>query len=295
MERYQVSGGEPTIHPEFIQMLDICYQHQMNVTMSSNNLFSHEIVSKFEKPWISYVSLNYSPDVLNDKQKSLFKENLKRLKEKKIPFELSCVLGYRNEGISEILEDARVFRPICIRASIAIPGLAKQISVEDLTADFKTISAKLFRLQDNCIKSNLPFYIYRPIMPCLFSREEWKKLKGIFRFTCFTRCPLGIMGDYSATVVVNPDLSTFPCAVTFVKGPSILTFKNKKEISDFYQREIKNRLSDPLMEACNNCQRRESFLDDLIKGEKSDLKNSYKESLCQGGCLSFKQASCGPC
>lgn len=127
-------------------------------------------------------------------------------------------------------------------------------------------------------------------MPCLFPAQDYRRLTKDFPFICYTRCPLGARGDYSATVVVNPDLSIFPCVSVFLKGPNILSFKNKKEISDFYKQNIKKMLTQPLMESCLTCDKRGNFMYNLDRGEKTDLKSCFKHSLCQGGCLSFKES-----
>lgn len=282
-------GGEPTIHPHFIEMLDICYHNKMRVSIPTNNLFSSQIGKKLDKSRIDYITLNYALEPLDNKQKLIFRDNLKQLVARKIPFELSYIISHNDDDGLEIFEDARLYRPMCIRVSIAIPGLSKQISISELVSNFKSISYKIFKFQENCIKLSIPFYIYRPLMPCMFSPKEWQRLKGSFPFICFTRCPLGAMGDYSATVVVNPDLSIFPCIAVFIKGPNIFRFKDRNEISAFYKDKIKHMLSEPLMELCKNCERRSKFLYDLKKGKDSDLRSCFNETLCQGGCLSFKQ------
>jgi sulfatase maturation enzyme AslB (radical SAM superfamily) len=55
-------GGEPTIHPYFTEMLNICYKNKMNVGMSTNNIFSSQIASKFDTTRIRYISINYTFD-----------------------------------------------------------------------------------------------------------------------------------------------------------------------------------------------------------------------------------------
>ena len=123
----------------------------------------------------------------------------------------------------------------------------------------------------------------------MFSAKEWKRLKGAFPFICFTRCSLGARGDYSTGIVVNPDLSIFPCISVFLKGPNIFTFKDRKGISSFYKDKIKQMLSEPSMEFCETCIRHRKFISDLERDTASDLKSTFSEALCQGGCLSFKE------
>lgn len=286
--RIRLLGGEPTSHPGFTEMLGMCRDKKMLISLSTNNTFSSQIADKFDRSLIKWVSINYVSSSLNDKQRALFKDNLKHLCELKIPLEFSYIIGCEDDDSSEFFEDARIHKPFSARVSVAIPGLLRQTSISELTNNFKLISQRLFKFQEECLKINVPFYIYRPLMPCMFSTQEWRRLTKDFPFICYTRCPLGARGDYSATLTVNPDLSIFPCIAVFLKGPNIFTFKSKKEISDFYKQNIKRMLTQPLMKSCLTCDKRDNFLDDLDKGEKSDLKSCFKQSLCQGGCLSFR-------
>ncbi|MBM3254327.1 MAG: radical SAM protein, partial [Candidatus Omnitrophica bacterium] len=287
--RIRFLGGEPTIHPDFAEMLDICYKNKIYVSISTNNTFSPQIGAKFNKSWMSGVLINYVLSSLDHKQKTIFRNNLEQLNAQGIPFEFSYIISHLDDNWLEIFKDAKLYRPMRIRVSVVIPGLSKQTSVSELINNFHLISYKIFEFQENCIKLNIPFYIYRPLMPCMFSRDEWQRLKGDFPFICFTRCPLGAMGDYSATVVINPDLSIFPCIAVFLKGPNIFTFKDRKGISGFYKEKIKQMLSEPLMELCKNCERHRKFTYNLAKGVNSDLNSCFDESLCQSGCLNFKE------
>jgi MoaA/NifB/PqqE/SkfB family radical SAM enzyme len=288
-------GGEPTVHPNFSEMVDICSRHGMQTTMSTNNVFSAQVRSKFNASRMSYISINYIYNSLDEKQKRIFEDNLKHFSLKKIPFELSYIIDHKNDDYSQIFKHAKMYKAMAIRASIAIPGVAKQSNISEINDHFKKISSKVLDFQQKCIDIRMPFYIYRPLMPCMFSAEEWKKLKGTFPFICFTRCPVGLMGDYSNTVVVNPDLSIFPCIAVFNKGPNIFSFKDRKQISSFYQKKMQPILSKPVMESCENCEKQSRFLSDIEKGSNSDLKTYFSQKLCQGGCLSFKENFCLPC
>ena len=288
-EAIRFLGGEPTIHPYFSEMLDICYKNKMYIQMATNNTFSSQITSKLDRMWVDCISVNYIFDILNNDQKVIFENNLKHFSIKRIPFEFSYVIGYQDNNQLENFLHAERYRPRSIRASIAIPGLSKQTSISEVKNNFRAISSKIFEFQKKCIKLGIPFYIYRPIVPCLFSGEEWQRLKGFFPFMCFTKCPLGLRGDYSSTIVVNPDLSMFPCVAVFNKGPNILSFKDRREISFFYKEKVKLMLKEPLFDLCKNCEQHENFLGSLEKGVKSDLKSCSSKKICQGGCLSFRK------
>ena len=284
-------GGEPTFHPQFSEILDICYRNKVFFSISTNNTFPLHIGLKLDKQWLMYVTVHYVYDTLDNKRKAIFKDNLRQLSQRNIPFEISYIIGYHDNNWLEIFEMAKLYKPVVIRVSIEVPGLAKQMSSSGLVDNFRLIAKRIFDFQKNCLKQNIPFYILRPLASCMFFPKEWENLKGTFPFVCYTRCPLGAMGDYSQAVVVNPDLSVFPCIAVFLKGPNIFNFKDKKEISDFYKTRIKQMLSEPFMELCKSCEKHNKFVCSLEKGANSDLKSTYDEGICQAGCLSFNKSS----
>jgi len=284
-------GGEPTFHPEFAEILDICCCQKVYFSLSTNNIFSPQVGLKLNKPWLTHVTVNYVFSELDNERKSIFKYNLSQLSEKKIPFELSYIIGYQDNNWAEIFETVKLYKPVSLRVSIEVPGLAKQISTPGLIENFGLIYTKIFELQKNCLKQNVPFFVFRPLMPCMFSPGQWKSLKNIYKFVCFTRCPLGVKGDYSKTLVINPDFSILPCIAVFLKGPSIFSFGDRNEISDFYKKKIKEMLSEPLMESCKACDKHANFIGNLEKEKNTNLNSSYSDKICQAGCLSFKNSS----
>ncbi len=275
-------GGEPTIHPQFAKMLAICYQNRMSVNFSTNNLFPEQILPNLNRFWLGGISINYTLGVLDNEQKALFRKNLEQLKTRKISFGFSYVIDNQDENWKEMLEDARLYKPLCIRASLALPGFSKQISSSEEFNDMESLSKKTYQIQESCLDLGIPFFFYRPLPLCMLSQPEWQKLRRLFPFLAFTRCPIGYKGDYGLMVVVNPDLSIFPCTSIFIKGPNIFTFKDRLKISQFYEASIKELLSKPLMELCRECSAHKNF---STRGTK---QSHFDKGICQGGCFNFK-------
>lgn len=283
----RILGGEPTIHPRFTEMLEACYRNRMPVRFSTNNLFSSQIITKLDRFWLPNISINYVLGILNTEQKVLFKENLKGLKAHGIYFHFSCIISHQDVDWTEMFEDAKLYRPIYIRASLSLPGFSQQISTSEMLDNIKSLSGKIFKMQEISMRLGIPFFIYRPLLLCMFPREEWQRLRMTFPFVAFSRCPIGYKGDYGIIVVVNPDLSTFPCTSVFIKGPNIFTFKDRSQISQFYKESLKQLLSRPLMESCRECNAHRKFVASLEEGARPKL--SFDEGICQGGCLNFKE------
>lgn len=279
-------GGESTIHPQFTEMLEICYRNRMFIQINTNNLFSHRIIPKLNRHWIFSIIINYMLGDLNNEQKALFRDNLKQMQGRKIPFGFSYILNYEKEDWLELSQDLKRYNPCYLWACLPVPGVSRQSSFAEILNNIRPLLEKIFQLQDTCIKLNVPFNIFRPLPSCVFSQKEWQKIRKIFPFFAFMRCLLGYKGNYASMVLINPDLSIFPCSSVFIKGPNILSFKDRRQISDFYKDKIKELVSEPLIESCRDCEKHKRF---MLSLEDIKSKYSFDEDICQGGCLNFRE------
>jgi organic radical activating enzyme len=280
-------GGEPTIHRDFNLFLQICREKDMQISLATNNIECLPPVENFNKKRVHFVSINYTYDNLSAEKKEIFYTNLIELRRRRIKFEFSCILNQTKSSTTNLFLHAQLFKPMAIRVSIAIPGNAGENSKEAFVDDFSAVAKQIFNVQQRCFDLKIPFYIYRPLPPCLFEEHDWQRLRDISRYVCYTRCPLGARDDYSKTVLVNPDLSIFPCIAVFLKGPKILTFSNKKEISDYYKPIVKKMLATPFQSQCKECDRHAAFCNDLERPHVRTARGAYGQELCQGSCLSF--------
>lgn len=288
-------GGEVTTHPQFTEILKICYRNRMFVNLFTNNLFSPQIIPKLESFWLAGIFINYIlGNLKGDTEKvRLFRRNLQQLRMRRIPFGFGYILSPQNENWLEMLKDVEVYKPRYIGISLSIPGFSKQISISEIFSEINSIPSKIFKMQENCTKLDTPFFIYRPLLLCMFSQEQWQRLRSTFPFVVFSRCPIGYRDNYATALMVNPDLSVFPCPSVFIKGPNIFSFKDRDTISQFYKEKLKPLLSKPLMDSCKNCDAHREFVSSLEEGSKS--KSSFDEGMCQGGCLDFKEEVQMPC
>ncbi|MFH1655191.1 MAG: radical SAM protein [Candidatus Omnitrophota bacterium] len=280
-------GGEATIHPEFIKMLDICYQNQMMVTIPTNNLFPEKILKNLDNRLVKDISINYNAGFMNDKQKNrLFRENIGKLAQRDMPFGFSYVLSYEedSDNWTDLIKDAERFKPLYIRVSIELPSFSDQSFFAELDPD--ALFAKVHRMWQMSAKLYIPFFFYRPVLLCMV--PQWALdsdyYSGHLFFTC---CPISYCSKdsgYGTMVTVNPDLSTFPCASVFIKGPEILSFNDRSEIDLFYREQIKALLLTPLMNKCNYCKYRREF----VAAVQKDQAMIDDKGICQAGCANFR-------
>ena len=237
-------GGEPTIHPQFVEMLETCYQNLMFVSFSTNNLFLPHILAKLERFWMHIITVNYTvytvENFKDDKRKtSLFKKNLEELNKRRIPFAFSYILGKQDGNVQELLKDIENYRPNYIAITLEIPASSGQIHITEIINRSNSIYAKISLIQETAIKLNIPFFVYRPLLLCMFAKEQWEKLRNIIPFTVFSRCPIGYRDNYIRALTVNPDLTIFPCPSLFIRGPKIFSFKDRDTLNRFYKDRLK--------------------------------------------------------
>ncbi|MHA1649573.1 MAG: radical SAM protein [Candidatus Helarchaeota archaeon] len=115
----QMTGGEATIHPDFIELLKIASKYVMKIQVSSNGLIIHKYIDQLlELPEIPAIGIsldapNETHDIIRNR-KGLFKrllKNIKLLKENKIPHALAMTVFGKNdipnlpEGNLHLVED----------------------------------------------------------------------------------------------------------------------------------------------------------------------------------------------
>jgi len=283
------AGGEPTVHPKFLQMIDVAYKSGIFTRISTNNVFSAKMRNEMISSGLKHLTINYVFDSLNSEQRELFEENLAYYHQHSIPFKFSYVLNKDSVERTKLFEHAKKYRPVDIRSNIVIPGLSGKTSINETKSRFKLIAAQIFDMQSKFMRMDVPFYLYMPVFRCLFDEQEWKRLKGFFPNMLFTRCFVGARGNFAAMTVVNPDLSTYPCPAVFLQGPSILSFKNKKQISDYFKEKLRPVLLDPVMQACPDCEKFKNFTSDIKNCAKETLESAFSDAMCQGGCLNYRK------
>ncbi len=286
-------GGEPTIHPRFPEMLDICYRKRIDVSMPTNNLFPREVGERLDPLYIRDFAINYSAYLGGTpEQKRRFRANLDLLRERGVPFSFSYILKAdgHDDGLAELYRDLAEYMPLYIRVSLELPAFSDEKFRFSLGEAGKTIFKRVHDMLVTCAKLYVPFYIYRPMPLCLFSNGQEKRLTHYSRYVFYTRCPLTFAArhGYGILATVNPDLSLFPCASVFIKGPSIMGIKDRLEIHEFYAEKLKPLFSRPLAEDCAACTHHEKFM--AAVNRKNPLAPAIfnDREMCQGGCITMR-------
>ena len=292
--RLRFLGGEPTVHPRFVEILDACYRRGIEISIPTNNLYSDEVAEKLDSRFVRDIAINYSA-FLNGtaEQKKRFRKNLDHLRERGIPFSFSYILDAagKDDSLESLYKDLEEYLPLYIRVSLELPAFSDRQFAFVPSEAGKFLFSRVYGMLERCAKIYVPFYIYRPIPLCLFSDEQGRRIAHYSNFIFFTRCPLSYANHngYGMLVTVNPDLSTFPCASVFVKGPNILSFKDRRAVNDYYAEKLRPILETPLSDACGNCPHHEKFLGAVRRKEGPPQPIFNDRMICQGGCFSLRR------
>ncbi|MFC1679798.1 radical SAM protein [Elusimicrobiota bacterium] len=286
-------GGEPTMHPDFTGMLDTCYRNDMQVTLATNNFFSEEVLDRLDNPLVYDIAVNYSSmHTADEKQRRLFRDNLRRMSERSMPFSLSHIVDSEGKDplIPGLFEDIRRYRPTYLRVSLELPAPSDPFTTENLFRAREVLFRKIYGILKRCAKLYTPFYVYRPVPLCLFSTKQRAMLKRFSSFVFFSRCPLSYAGDggYGTMVTINPDMSTFPCASVFLKGPEISSMGRRQQRHDFYRQILEPHLKKTLMDECEKCKYHEAFLKILAGNKALQPMLFHRPESCQGGCINLR-------
>lgn len=292
-KRIRFLGGEPTVHPRFPEMLELCYRSGMEVSMPTNNLYDGKVAEKLDTRFVRDVAVNYSASFNIDKAGvDRFRRNLDHLRERGIPFSFSYILdaSATEEQLEGLYRDLREYLPLYLRVSIELPAFSDQGAAFMPSEGRQFLFSRILGLLEQCARAYVPFYIYRPVPMCLFSTEERRRLEHYSKSIFYARCPLSCIknGGGGLMVTVNPDLSTFPCASVFIKGPNILSFKDTREISHYFPAKLHQLMSAPLSEVCKGCSYHQRFLTAVNLREGETVTTLENKEMCQGGCLNLR-------
>lgn len=281
-------GGEPTIHPQFEEMLNICYSQGIPVSLSTNAFFGGRVLEKLKYPYVELVAVNYRYGDIPSIHRRQFLYNLKSLSKEKFPLLLAGILDGETDRWKKIVEMAVRLKSI-IDWCFPLPTYTRKPFEDKILSKLKASGLQILEILKTCSEKKVLCYVCRPVPACIFTPEQWQQVKKMGRYLVFTRCFHGYRGDYTINLTVNPDLSIYPCSNFFIKGPHISFFKDRASISKYYERGIvKNIMKIPPMIECSNCRLYQNYLS-LIESKSNLIKKQLcDENVCQAGCAVFR-------
>jgi MoaA/NifB/PqqE/SkfB family radical SAM enzyme len=260
---FRVMGGEPTLHPNFVEILCRALAFDMRVDVLSNATWNDACAEFFTRvsPRRLYFLLNLDhPDRYRPGFWQRIERNLARL-----PHPDNVTLSFnifeRVPRYEYVLDVARRFGFKTVRLSFALPILGARNQCLDLD-DYRSLTPFVLRFVQEAEAQDVQVQIDNAIPLCIFDEAAIGRLllRGIIDLQRNARC--------EPVIDIGPELSVWCCfCLSAVHNRRLDEFDTLQQVKEYYlgvlgryQRELT-----PLDE-CNSCFYR-------------------KQWGCQGGCI----------
>ena len=258
-------GGEPTLHPDFIDFVLYLHQRKFHVNVFTSGIMSpkqleaaQEYLLKIPEKNLSFVCNYNHPDSSTPSETKQINRFFKTFsKYISLSFNL-----YQKEFDFKFLVDAinqfGLKKHIRLGLAQPIPGQKNEcLTLEELRDMAERLRNQLDMLEQNRI--TMGFDCGMPL--CIFSNEDIGRLfklnKGRVLFSC------------GAALDIGPDMQVWACfPLANYEKRSLYDFDNIEEIKNYFaeqHNEIRKKRKG-IFEECESC-------------------NYLKEGLCMGGCL----------
>ncbi len=266
-------GKEPTQHPEFNKIIDLCEEKKILFAISTNMSFSNDILEKLLNSHFFSTALIHYFNFPNKKASSTKKyfSNLTKFIKKNIFFKMFVMLPVLEKDLQDIKKIAKRFNnSIVWRGSPTLPLFFKKPkSINEIKKDIRLSFKNFFELRKSGIDFEIPDC--SPAIPCAFNKKDdfMENLSVLYKQKIGTEDNDYLL-SYASRMHINTDLSIFPSPSFFFKTKSILSFENTTEIEDIFRKFYKKWQWDiPLSKECIKC-------------------HYFLEKTCQGGSLYYK-------
>jgi len=253
-------GGEPTLHPEFPEIINTAIERGFDILLFSNGMMPDAAVDAIERHPVDKVSIlcNISPQA--DDHPSLVKRReaaLTHLGSRMVP-------GLTISNIDEKIDMSMFLDTIerygmkkQIRIGIAQPIVGRK-NEHIAPKDYPKIGGIVAEMARQCIERDVLLGFDCGMTPCMFSGEEWEAVMT---------CTSGYKSVCHPIVDIGPDGGVWHCfPLAEVFNEKLSNFSNRKEIVEYYNEKLKIFRKFGCGPACVRC----------------DFK---RRGQCLGGCL----------
>ena len=272
VSRVPVTGGEPTLHPEFPAMMSELRARRLTTCFSTNGCGPRAAFDCLSNDLVETITFHildddeYAPEDIER-----LEQNICSAKEKGIPLIFRYVLNATTVPPWQRYFDlAGRHRPSMLSCSPAFPGPHRQDMSRDVLALLQSKN-NLLTLIQNAIDLGIRPLVAKPIPLCMFSREEL--LEVLATTTVTNVCDIS-QNNYTNNTLVNPDLSLYPCMALPLTSASLANTPSLDDFGSLARRTVVPLQQTPMLPECADCQ-------------------LHQLRLCQAACFSFVAPSTG--
>ncbi len=254
-----ISGGEPTVHPDFIEIINSLIRHKIYFILTTNAVFNKNILDSIISAKDYLVGLKISLDGASNETHSFLRkdiegksnkvffyrtiDNLKQLKKAQIPFSIATCLHRGNyKNLDDLLNLIIKLSPVSwFISTISIDGRSKDNL--DIFVSEKEVPLDMWqKILRTCAKHNI--YTKFIDMPMLNEKYNSKQ-KSIYT------CPAAKL-----FCEINSDGQVSPCPLSRLNIPqNIIKFENikNKSIKEIWNGDSFTKFLNLSREGCDGC------------------------------------------
>lgn len=254
-------GGEPTLHPHFKEILDICRRDNYfdNIKLFTNGLMSDDLIeylADFEGPEL-HIALNiHTADEYKSKEWKRIETVLQRLRSK---IGLGYNIYYPDFNLDFIMELILKYKLLPhMRLGLTQPIMGIK-NIHITVNDFPVVAERITATAEKFTRHNLFFSFDCGFPFCMFTLEQHKRLLS---------CAINFRSVCDPIIDIGTDLSVWRCfPLSGLNNQRLEDFETRMDIKFLYQKMFSHYQRFGIYSQCLEC-------------------NYRKQKLCTGGCLS---------
>jgi hypothetical protein len=266
VSRVPVTGGEPTLHPEFGRIMAELRARRLTTCFSTNGCVPRAAFEGLSKELVEAITFHildaedYAPADL-----AQLEGNIQCVKDKGITLIMRYVMSRPGRAPWPLLFDlVDRNRPAMLTFSPVFPGPYRREMTRDVRALFQA-KDDLLLMARTAAALNVRPVLAKPVPLCMFSRDEFLQLTALA--TLNNVCDIFENG-YTNNTLVNPDLSLYPCMALPLTGACLETTPSLEQFGRHARQAVEPLQRTPMLEECRGCQ-------------------LFHLRLCQPACLGF--------
>jgi len=244
-----ILGGEPSVHPQFIELLRDAWTEGLITTIFTNGMWKNSVIEQFiacteEEKKLAKIIVNVNePGITLEKEK----RGQENLLEKIGP---NCALSfniYRKDFaplfLTDIIDQFNCRRHI--RLGVAVP-LANQDSEYLAIEDYPEAARVIMKLAKLCDQRDVTLGFDCGFILCMFSEKDIGRLQlygARFQSSC------------GSIIDVGTDLSVWSCfpLSTFAQGHSLVDYQSIDELDGSFRKQFGRLYNAGALDACVDC------------------------------------------
>ena len=257
-----ISGGEPTIHPDFNDIIKSLVKHNLYFVLTTNAVFGSNILDTIclAKEYIVGLKISldgHNSDVhgflrrdingkMNDAFFSITVDNINKLKDKGVPFSIATCLHRGNfDKMLEMLSFIKILKPVSWYIStISVDG--RSVKNSDIFASETEVDMSVWKcIIEECERENIYVkFVDMPYVNNVHNRKDFVYSCPAAKLFC----------------EINSDGKVSPCPLARINIPSnIIKFDNirDKSIKEIWQGDAFNRFLTLSADGCDGCKLKE--------------------------------------